>query len=46
MQEKHPIISSDEQLALGGMQNFLKVKTSNYAALNHTAVLPYHTFKI
>lgn len=44
MQEKHPIISSDEQLVLGGMQNFLKVKTSNYAVLNHTAVLPYHTF--
>lgn len=45
MQEKHPLISSAEQLASGGMQLSLMQKLPHYIALNHIAVLLCHNFK-
>jgi len=45
MQDKHPVISSAEQLALGGMQLSLKQEMPLYVALNCVAVLLCHNFK-
>lgn len=46
MQEKHPVISSAEQLALGGTPLSLKLKMPHYVALNHMVVFLCHNFKL
>lgn len=45
MQEKHPVIPSAEQLALGDTQLSLQKKMPHYVALNQIAVLLCQNFK-